>query len=207
VRRLGALIALVCSLAVSGWAQADRHAEPTRALQRCGVERWAVKTLSDPAAGQVNFTPRPTSVQALRALADPHTSSSTSRLPGTERSTFRISAELVAFKQEADKDIHLVVSAPGARTKTMIIEFPDTTRCAGAGTSTKRAAMASARATLTRACGPASGSKFATLHGTATITGVGFFDIRHATPQRGVAPNNIELHPALSFQATSCRRG
>jgi plastocyanin len=36
---------------------------------------------------------------------------------------------------------------------------------------------------------------FASLNGTATIRGVGFFDFKHG--QRGVAPNGIELHPVL----------
>jgi hypothetical protein len=37
----------------------------------------------------------------------------------------------------------------------------------------------------------------------ATITGVGFFDIVHG--QSGVAPNGIELHPALDFRCSDCR--
>src|SRR2546423_1809893 len=53
-----------------------------------------------------------------------------------------------------------------------------------------------------RACGIPSDSDFTSLQGTATIRGVGFFDTIHG--QRGVAPNGIELHPVLSFTATSC---
>ena len=34
---------------------------------------------------------------------------------------------------------------------------------------------------------------FRLLTGTATITGVAFFDVSHG--QRGVAPNGVELHP------------
>jgi hypothetical protein len=41
---------------------------------------------------------------------------------------------------------------------------------------------------------------FTRLQGTATIDGVGFFDFLHG--QRGVAPNGIELHPALRFAGT-----
>jgi hypothetical protein len=91
----------------------------------------------------------------------------------------------------------------------MIVEFPDAIHCRGAASSTKRAQMIAARGALTSACGqpPGPSAAFLTLHGTATITGVGFFDIRHATPQRGVAPNNIELHPVLAFRTSSCRRG
>ena len=39
--------------------------------------------------------------------------------------------------------------------------------------------------------------------GTATITGVGFFDFQHG--RRGVAPNAIELHPVLGFSSANCR--
>jgi hypothetical protein len=38
------------------------------------------------------------------------------------------------------------------------------------------------------------------------VTGVGFFDVKHSTPQTGVAPNNIELHPVLRLSGASCSR-
>jgi hypothetical protein len=44
------------------------------------------------------------------------------------------------------------------------------------------------------------------LKGTATVTGVGFFDVKHSTPQTGVAPNNIELHPVLRVSSANCTR-
>jgi hypothetical protein len=56
-----------------------------------------------------------------------------------------------------------------------------------------------------RSCGPAHAGSFRLLTGTATISGVAFFDVIHG--QRGVAPNGIELHPALSFTKTSTCRG
>jgi hypothetical protein len=69
--------------------------------------------------------------------------------------------------------------------------------------------MGSARSALTKACGQAPGpsSDFADLKGTATVTGVGFFDVKHGTPQTGVAPNNIELHPVLKVSGINCQRG
>jgi hypothetical protein len=176
-------------------------------LARCGVERWPVKTLSDPAAGTVHFAPRTSTVDALRRLLDPHARPTTPRLPVVERTTYRVSAQLVEFKREADEDIHLVIASQRSRLRTMIVEFPNPSLRAGAATSTKRAAMLSARRTVIAACGPPPASFFAHLQGSATITGVGFFDVRHPRPQRGVAPNQIELHPVLAFRATSCRRG
>ncbi len=57
-----------------------------------------------------------------------------------------------------------------------------------------------AREALLKECGPIGKSRFKDLNGSATITGVAFFDVIHG--QRGVAPNGIELHPALSFSGS-----
>jgi hypothetical protein len=57
--------------------------------------------------------------------------------------------------------------------------------------------MRSARNALVAACGSPSSSSFRRLSGTATLSGVGFFDQIHG--QTGVAPNGIELHPVVSF--------
>jgi hypothetical protein len=37
-----------------------------------------------------------------------------------------------------------------------------------------------------------------------TFVGVGFFDLKHGTPQRGRAPQDFELHPVLSFTRGRC---
>jgi hypothetical protein len=202
---LAILTAAVLMLAAGG--PVSTSGQPTaHAAATCGVERWAVKTLSDPRVGEVNFTPHDTSVGRLRNKPDPHTKSSTPRLDGVETTTYRVKARLRKFKREDDKDIHLVISVPSAPSKTMIVEFPDTT-CPGASSSPKKSSMANARSSLTSACGQAPGpsSDFANLQGTATVTGVGFFDVKHATPQTGVAPNNIELHPVLRLASLSCQ--
>jgi hypothetical protein len=113
----------------------------------------------------------------------------------------RVAARLVEMKLEEDRDIHLVIAVPNAPSKTMIVEFPDTT-CNGASSSPKKGKMASARAAIIAACGQPSSSHFTDLSGRANITGVGFFDIPHG--QTGVAPNAIELHPVLKFTAATC---
>jgi hypothetical protein len=63
--------------------------------------------------------------------------------------------------------------------------------------------MKRARQALIAACG-APATSFHILTGTATITGVGFFDLKHG--QNGVAPNAIELHPVLKLSPASCVR-
>jgi hypothetical protein len=167
----------------------------------CGKERWSVKTLSDSAAGRVNFRSKAITVKALRKKHSPGVGRSDPRIPPVETSTYRVKAQLVEMKREDDRDIHLVIAAPDNRALTMIVEFPDV-KCQGAKQSKKRDAMRNARAALERACGQAPARSFRRLSGTATIAGVGFFDVKHG--QTGVAPNGIELHPVLRFKSANC---
>jgi hypothetical protein len=37
---------------------------------------------------------------------------------------------------------------------------------------------------------------------TATVRGVGFFDLVHGSDLHGVAANEVELHPVLAFQGS-----
>jgi len=178
------------------------HASPATdaAAKHCGVWRWSVKTLSDPDASDVNATPVAHTVNYLRGLGPPdHLASDTPRIRSVEFKTYRVKVQLVRAKIEDDHDVHLVVAQPGARSHTMIVEFPDTT-CQGAARSAHKADMKQARSDLLGACPPIGSSDFTDLTGSATITRVGFFDEIHH--QSGVAPNGIEVHPALSFSGT-----
>jgi hypothetical protein len=160
-----------------------------------------VKTLSDPREKLVNYTPHDSSIGRLGKKPHPHVGPNTKRIEGVETTNYRVAARLVEMKLEDDRDVHLVVSVPSAPSKTMIVEFPDTT-CNGASSSPKKAKMRSARSALIAACGQPSSSRFTDLSGRATVTGVGFFDIPHG--QTGIAPNAIELHPVLKFSPSSC---
>jgi len=51
------------------------------------------------------------------------------------------------------------------------------------------------------AFGQPSSSHFTSISGSASVTGVGFFDFLHG--QTGVAPNGVELHPVLRFRLLS----
>src|SRR5438132_7817662 len=75
----------------------------------CGVERWAVKTLMDAAAGRVRLIPAKTTVAKLRKLPVVRGSNETRRR-GVESRTYEITARLVAAKIEQDSDIHLIVA-------------------------------------------------------------------------------------------------
>jgi hypothetical protein len=157
----------------------------------CGVEAWAVKTLSDSAAHEVDLRPRLTTVETLAALRAPGNVGT--RMPGAEMRTWRIRVRLLWQKLEGDSDVHLVLADPKTG-RTMIAELPSP-GCVGAAAGVA-AQMASARSALARACGPPTTS-FTRLSGTATIDGVAFFDFAHG--QRGAARNEVELHPVLRF--------
>jgi hypothetical protein len=193
-RVVGALL-VAAALAAALLAGGGPSAAPA-AAGRCGVERWAVKTLTDPRARLVSLVPRRTSVDRLRALPAPAVL--LLRIAGVETTTWRVRALLLAAKVEADRDIHLVIADPrdGA---TMIAELPDPSCTAGAPAA-DRARMRSARAAFVAACGLPGTTRFSTLRGRTTIDGVGFFDFAHG--QRGLAPNAIELHPVVGFRGT-----
>jgi hypothetical protein len=171
---------------------------------RCGKERWSVKTLSDSRAKLVDFDPKDTTVNQLGSKPSPGIGRSDPRIKGVETTTYRVEAQLIEAKREEDRDIHLVIASPDNPRATMIVEFPDV-RCQGTKQSKKRNAIHRARAAFEGACGTPSSSSFRKLNGTATITGVGFFDVKHG--QRGIAPNGIELHPVLRYRSGGCERG
>src|SRR5439155_25029382 len=120
-----------------------------------------------------------------------------SRIAPTELTVFTLTAQVVEMKLEEDRDIHLVIAEPGDASATMITEFPDADECSGAVGSAHAQEMRTARAALIGAFGQPSSSQFTNLTGTATLTGVGFFDFLHG--QTGVAPDGIELHPVTRF--------
>jgi hypothetical protein len=165
----------------------------------CGIERWPEKTLQDRRASLVNFTPKPTSVDLLRrkrVRRDRHGF----RNPPVETTVYRVRARLIGVLGEEDGDVHLVIASLTNRRRTMIVEMPSAD-CIARASRSARAKMRRARRSFERACGSTAGS-FRSLHGAATIDGVGFFDAIHG--QRGIAPNGIELHPVTRFRATSC---
>ena len=179
-------IALTIALPLPGQATCGTH---------CGTERWPVKTLTDLDVAHVSFTPVGSTVAHLRGLAAPATRPADARVAPTELTTFRISAVLIGWKLEGDRDMHLVIADPAQPTRTMIVEVPSTT-CDHVCSSGHVAQFRVARAALIAKFGTPTSSfhRFATPP-PITVTGVGFFDFLHG--QTGVAPNGVELHPVL----------
>ena len=168
----------------------------------CGEGRWAVKTLTDPAARLIDMTPRLTTVGALRRLRFPARLHNVPRIRGVETTTYVVRVALIGTMLQGDHDIHLVIADPGRLARTMITEFPKASCTRGASLKA-RLKMRQARGALIRACGLPSAVRFKRISGRATVSGVGFFDRPHR--QTGVAPNGIELHPVLAFTKAHCQ--
>ncbi|MEO7063066.1 MAG: hypothetical protein ABI082_04730, partial [Dokdonella sp.] len=168
-------------------------AMPAASSGSCGVERWSVKTGTDPDAGLVDLnTPVIQTVSYLRSLTAPATPPANSRVQPPETTMFVIDATLVEYKLENDSDYHLVIK--DAAGNTMIAEVPDPA-CVGAGSPftsyiTTARQQFDAQYTAT--------TSFQTANIPVQVTGVGFFDFMHG--QTGVAPNGIELHPVLDIR-------
>src|SRR5204863_8793036 len=154
-------------------AEAGEEHEATRVIHGaiCGFERWPVKTLSDPQARELDYTPHPATVRYLGSLpARPGGQDSRGAL---ETRTFTVQARLVGVKREEDSDYHLVIAAGGA---SIIAEMPLVGCTAGAQ---HRYAMSAARATLERAVGGPVGSSWIHPRLRVRVVGVLFFDFPH----------------------------
>jgi hypothetical protein len=164
----------------------------------CGTERWSVKTLADADAASVNFYPRPSTVAWLTSQPAPSSLPEDSRIAPLEFQAFTVRALLVGYKEEDDRDFHLLLADPSDPSATMIAEIPSA-ECSAACSSRYAGEFESARRELEARFGRPE-NRFQSPRGSVIvdITGVAFFDFFHR--QRGVAPNAIELHPVLTLR-------
>lgn len=173
---------------------------------QCGVWRWSVKTLSDAAAEQVDFTPRARTVNHLRQLNPPDAlGTNTPRIGPHELRVYRIRARLIAFKRERDRDFHVVISQVNNASRTMVTEVVDPT-CPGAQDSARVGTLQAVRQEFIGLYGTPPSSGFREVPGrpVAIIVGVGFWDLcTGAHKPHGAAPNCIELHPVLDIDPVS----
>jgi hypothetical protein len=163
---------------------------PSTAFGQCGVERWSVKTGTDPDSGLVNLSSTTsTTISSMTSLAAPNPIPPNNRVQPTETTVWVISATLTQYKLESDSDYHLILDDGAGHT--MIAEIPSP-GCVGAGspfTNGISHARAQFDAVFTAT------TSFQTANVPVQITGIGMFDFLHG--QTGVAPNGIELHPVI----------
>ena len=168
-------------------------APPSVFGQRCGKERWSVKTGADAGAAQVGVaTPQSVVLSELIALVPPNPLPTDGRFAPTENTVFVVNATLTDYKLESDSDYHLVIMDD--QGNAMIAEIPSPS-CVDPS-SPFAAQITNARSQLDGTLSVS--SSFQTANVPVQITSVGFFDFFHN--QHGVAPNVIELHPVLDIQ-------
>jgi Bacterial Ig-like domain (group 2) len=157
----------------------------------CGVERWAVKTLSDPAANQVELSRVvATTVKALNELPTHCSGLPNTRAFTEELVVYEVVGRIIYVRLEDDRDYHVAVEDPADSSYTIVTEVADSA-CAGAINSPHRDALAGARASFLALL---AGRTPASLVGTnVRLRGVGFYDFNHG--QIGRSRNCIELHP------------
>lgn len=165
--------------------------------QRCGVERWSVKTGVDSDSSHVDLSnPQTANIAALIAIQPPSPLPKDNRFGPTEDTVFVVNATLTDYKLESgatgDSDYHLVLM--DEQGNTMVAEIPSPS-CVGAG-SRFATQITNARAEFDAQFSAT--SSFHTANIPVRVTGVGFFDFFHN--QHGAAPNVIELHPVLDIQ-------
>ncbi|HEX6085235.1 MAG TPA: hypothetical protein VF266_11960 [Thermoanaerobaculia bacterium] len=172
-------------LAVALFAAAELHAA-------CGVERWSVKTGTDPQASLVNLSTYVSStIYNFHQSVRPSSLPSNGRVAPRETTQYRLSGTLTKYVREADSDYHLVIKDGAGRT--IIVELP-ASNCVGVG-SPFGTGIARARSQFDSRFTATTSMKTTTTP--VTVTGVGFWDYIHG--QTGVAPNGIEIHPVLNI--------
>jgi len=162
---------------------------------QCGVERWSVKTGTDPQAPSVPLGSWiSTTIYNMQQSVRPASLPSNGRVSPRETNQYRITGTLTKYKRETDSDYHLVIQDGAGRT--IIVELPNI-NCVGAG-SPFRSGISNARAQFDAKL--TATTSFKTVSAPVALRGPGFWDYLHG--QTGVAPNGIEIHPVLDIAFT-----
>jgi hypothetical protein len=158
-----------------------------------GVERWDVKVLTDPSAGNVVMTPKNSSVFHLDYITTPTPTSSMPRYDPVEDSVYTVVCTVTAMRVESDSDWHLVIT-----------DFSGNTMIAESACPSCNSVIASPYISQFTAVRNWIAKNIGTVYNTSLniknveITAQAFIDPPHG--QSGAAPNNLELHSILNIQ-------
>jgi hypothetical protein len=183
---------LLCILA-AGCSKSNNNAPNSPSEPECGIERWHVKILTDPATSSINWTPISTTIAEQNGFPQVNVSEDTTRM-AFEDTVVSMSCTIVAFKREDDKDIHLIVV--DAALDSMIAEIPSTD-CAEVAASSHASDFDAAAAWVSTNLGTPS-TDFKHVSKSVTIIGVLFQDFPHG--QDGHAKNYREVHPVTKIE-------
>jgi hypothetical protein len=161
-------------------------ASPPPPTAACGVERWAVKTLADPAATSVNPAPALTTIAALNGLEARCSGLPDGRTYAHEFQVYEVTGIVQLTRNEDDRDVHMALADPNDLSQTIVVELADP---ACAGQSPYVSAIAQARSQYA-GLGSLVGRR-------VTVRGVGFYDFAHG--QTGRSRSCIELHPVVNI--------
>jgi hypothetical protein len=157
----------------------------------CGVERWAVKTLTDADATRVDFgNVIPTTVSALNTFPMHCSGLPDNRAFPEEFRVYEATGVVQLTREEDDHDIHIVLADPSDATQTVVIEVVDP---ACALTSPHLSLLTQARSQY-QSLSPLTGKR-------VTVRGVGFYDFAHG--QTGLSRSCVELHPVTNISVVT----
>lgn len=157
-----------------------------------GVERWSVKVMTDPAAGNLVLTPKPSSVSHIIALTTPTPTTNMARYDQVEDSVYTVVVNITEMRVEADSDWHLVITDGKG---TMIAESACPS-CNSVIASPYISQITAVRNWIAANIGNIQNTSLNVKN--VEITGQAFLDPPHG--QSGAAPNNVELHSILKIQ-------
>ena len=138
--------------------------------EKCGVVRWAVKTLSDTTVPNVNFKPKKKTVKWQVNQTPADTKPKDTRINGLEWINFRVEGVLVGYKLSSQYLTDMNEARESFRTSPSVVKNGKVT-----GTfkrPDKRVIVG--------------------------VIGIGLWD--HIQGQIGVAKSGIELHPVIWFR-------
>lgn len=165
----------------------------------CGVDRWAVKRLTDRDRDEIDFTVRRTTIRSLGRLRVPSARRQDRRAGVNERRLFCVEAWLMYAHPQDDGDLHLALLDVTDERSTMVAEIPEP-RCSVVCRSPYARAFATARTTVEDKLARDTTGIFRVV-----VVGVGFFDRKHG--QTDAAPNYFELHPVLGIRFLDVETG
>jgi hypothetical protein len=169
---------------------------PPPSMGVCGVERWAVKTLTDVDARRIDLAPVSTTITALAALP-PHCGQGpdNARAYPEELQVFEVVGRVMVVRVEDDHDYHVALVDPADPASTIVTEVADPT-CAGddAPAFSRFMLQAGRNSFVAFVAGRSLSSLVGEL---VVVRGVGFYDTNHG--QTGRSASCIELHPVLGI--------